>query len=232
MNGTKDSIRREMRARRRALSPAMRGAAERALCVQLADFPPYAAAAAVLAYAATENEFPTGALIARALADGKQVFLPRVRGGSMRFARLEPARGLRPGTFGIPEPTGRVLRPDADGPTVGFVPLLAWDARGTRLGRGGGFYDRALAALTGRVCPVGLGYAFQRRVALPRDAWDIPLHYVLTEEGTVRCCSWGGHPSSRKEDTTCDDVRLDCGDRNRGRLGPGGLARPAAATAL
>ena len=67
-----------------------------------------------------------------------------------------------------------------------LVPLVAFDARGNRLGMGGGYYDRTLAYLRDRSHwrrprIFGLAHALQRVDALPKNAWDIPVDGVITE---------------------------------------------------
>ena len=66
-----------------------------------------------------------------------------------------------------------------------LVPLLAYDARGYRLGYGKGVYDATLSRLRrgGHTVAVGLAFAAQRMDLLPRDSWDQPLDWVLTEQG-------------------------------------------------
>ena len=82
-----------------------------------------------------------------------------------------------------------VPAPGADAPPVEpdliVVPLLAFDRRGLRLGQGGGWYDRTLAALRARgpVFVLGLAFAGQEVDALPREAHDQRLDAVLTEAG-------------------------------------------------
>jgi 5-formyltetrahydrofolate cyclo-ligase len=82
-----------------------------------------------------------------------------------------------------------VLEPAADwplaNPAILLVPLLAFDAAGTRLGYGGGFYDRTLAALPGARA-IGIAYAGQEVPSLPRHAHDHPLEAVVTENGVRR----------------------------------------------
>jgi 5-formyltetrahydrofolate cyclo-ligase len=72
-------------------------------------------------------------------------------------------------------------------PDVILVPLLGFDSSGTRLGYGGGYYDRTLAALGRRPRLIGLAYAAQALpVEIPRAPHDIPLDMVVTEEGAIR----------------------------------------------
>ena len=102
------------------------------------------------------------------------------RGRALGFRRWSPGARMVPGGFGtlVPE-DGEALRPE-----VVVVPLVAFTAEGDRLGYGGGFYDRTLAALGAEA--VGLAYAAQRVAALPAEAWDVPLGAVATEEGLWR----------------------------------------------
>lgn len=67
-------------------------------------------------------------------------------------------------------------------PDMLLVPLLAWDGQGRRLGYGGGYYDRTLAALPG--CrTIGCAYAAQQVAEVPAGPHDRPLDAVATEEG-------------------------------------------------
>jgi 5-formyltetrahydrofolate cyclo-ligase len=87
------------------------------------------------------------------------------------------------------------------GPLVVLVPGVAFDEAGGRLGRGGGFYDRSLAALraTGAVYAVGLAYEAQMAARVPRDAWDEPVDVVATERRLL--VSRPHHPSGREART-------------------------------
>jgi 5-formyltetrahydrofolate cyclo-ligase len=230
MDGTKRAIRQEMRRRRRALDPAVRAAAEKAVADHACALSEFARAPVVLAYAATDGEVPTSALLAAAAAAGKRVFLPRCVGAVMTFAEYSAAAGLQPGAFGIPEPLGDDLE-DADlRVAIAFVPLVAWDRSGARLGRGGGHYDRFLAGPSRPQCLVGLGYAFQQCARLPRDRWDLRLDAVVTEEGVHRC--WDGDVKkspSRKEATQRDGISIDGAGQHRPGRRPrvaGGLPPP------
>lgn len=228
MRGTKAEIRQQMRQQRRGLSIAASAAAEQRASACLAKLRPYRDAAAILAYVATENEFPTDNLIAQAWGDGKKVYLPRLVGSGLEFALHRRADRLRVGRFGIAEPAPDAPALGAYGvPTVAFVPLVAWDETGTRLGRGGGFYDRAFASMRPD-CVIGLGYAFQRHDSLPCDPWDVKLDYVVTEHGVPYCGKGQDRSPVRKEDTKFNDICVDRVDRYRPGRRPGrGHGRPA-----
>ena len=103
--------------------------------------------------------------------------------GAMSF-RDAGSGGLESGPFGLRQPSSRAeeLRP-----SLVLAPLLAFDARGARLGYGKGYYDRAIAQLrlTGRVFYLGLAYAQQQADVVPADRSDIPLDWVETPLNSV-----------------------------------------------
>jgi 5-formyltetrahydrofolate cyclo-ligase len=215
MDGTKPLIRQEMRRRRRALTAGDLGTAERAVASLATQLEEFRAASTILAYAATDHEVPCGALIEAAYAAGKRVFLPCLRGDHMSFAEYAPGTQLCPGAMGIPEPLGDELEVSAVAGALAFVPLVAWDVTGSRVGRGGGHYDRAFTGPARPWCLVGLGYTFQQHPALPRDPWDLCLDWVITERDAVRC-RHGDVPShTRREGAQHNGIPDDGVDRRR-----------------
>lgn len=101
----------------------------------------------------------------------------------LRFREWSPGCKLVEGTFKalVPE-EGAWLEPE-----VVIVPMLAFDARGYRLGYGGGFYDRTLEGLRARgpVLAVGFAFAAQEMAEVPIDAFDQRLDAVVTEKGVT-----------------------------------------------
>ena len=83
--------------------------------------------------------------------------------------------------FGTLRPDGPEIVPD-----LLFVPLLAFDRRGRRLGYGGGYYDRTLAALPGAIA-VGCAFAAQEMDEVPAGPHDIALDAVATEREVIDC---------------------------------------------
>jgi 5-formyltetrahydrofolate cyclo-ligase len=232
MDGTKRAIRQEMRRRRRALAVADLSAAERAVVTHLGSVEAFHLSPTVLAYVATDHEVPTGELMEAAFAAGKRVYLPRLVGETMTFAEHRRRADLRPGAHGILEPLGDPLEERDMAASVAFVPLLAWDASGSRVGRGGGHYDRAFAGPARPRCLVGLGYSFQQCAALPRDPWDLRLDWVVSERGAT-CCWRGEDPSpSRKEGASHNGISgHGAGRRRAGRTaGLSGGLPPAPAS--
>ena len=122
---------------------------------------------------------PLPAMAAHQGAVGVPVIIARAT--PLRFREWTPGCALTPGDFGALIPTeGAWLDPD-----IVIVPLLAFDARGYRLGYGGGFYDRTLAALRLRRPTLAIGFAFaaQQVDAVPIDDYDQRLDAVVTEQG-------------------------------------------------
>jgi len=187
MKQDKAAIRKAMRERRRALPAGTVEEAGRAACALAARWAEFRRTGTLLAYAATDNEVPTGPLIEEAWRQGKRVFLPATGSDGITFRCHRPGTVLVPGRFGIPEATGEPFEPEADGEVMIVTPLLAWDLRGGRLGRGGGYYDRCLRRLTGRAVVAGFGYEFQECALVPMDDRDELLDFVVSERRIVRC---------------------------------------------
>jgi len=148
------------RRRRRALAAADPDAASKAAGRLPHDLPPFAVAAGYLAMGAELDPAP---LLARLRKVGARILLPRVDGPALVFE----------------DDAAALTRPD-----VVIAPLLAFDARGNRLGQGGGHYDRAIATLRADGHPlvvIGLAYAGQEVPELPAEPHDQRLDAVLTE---------------------------------------------------
>jgi 5-formyltetrahydrofolate cyclo-ligase len=96
------------------------------------------------------------------------------------FRQWDPGDFMEPDALGIPGPaaSARVVEPD-----VIFAPVLAFDRRGGRLGQGGGFYDRTIAALRLKkpVLVIGVAYSGQELTDVPMTAHDERLDAILTE---------------------------------------------------
>jgi 5-formyltetrahydrofolate cyclo-ligase len=168
----KARLRRALLSRRAALAPDAHEAAEQAAVQALAPHP----SQRVAAYVSVGSEPRTAALLA-ALAD-REVLLPvLLPDGDLDWARAD--EGLQPGPHGLLEPRGERLGPDAVATCeLLVVPALAVDHAGTRLGRGGGSYDRALARAHGWV--VSLLHDGELVGELPREQHDRPVHAVVT----------------------------------------------------
>ena len=175
MNIEKRAIRQRLRAYRRALPPEIVEAAGRSACTQLLSLEVYRRAASVLAYIDSENEVPTGPLLAAADAAGKQLYLP-TDGTMPRIVRWRLTDALRRSRNGVLEPVAAHAAVPVP-PVLAVLPVVGWDIHGGRLGRGGGFYDRLLADLDGSIVTVGLAYEFQQcdeiRASRGMSRWSV-----------------------------------------------------------
>jgi 5-formyltetrahydrofolate cyclo-ligase len=185
-------LRSELRQRRRAIpAPARIAAAER-LAAHLLALPILPAAGDVAGYWAMDGEIALHAFQLQ-LPRGLRWCLPVLSDDGLRFARWRPGEPLAPNRFGIPEPAvtaDALLEPSRM--ALVLVPLVGFDARGRRLGMGGGWYDRAFAyrneASGGRARHppwlVGTAFASQQVEALEAESWDVALDAVCTERDT------------------------------------------------
>lgn len=186
-------LRRELRHRRRTLPACERIQMARALSSRIRRTPIYRASRRIGAYWAMDGEMDPADLIRHGLQHRKAIFLPVVQpNGRLLFGRFESGTRLAPNRFGIPEPN--LARQQLISPMrldLVLAPLVAFDARGIRLGMGGGFYDRTFAFLHRRghwrrPVLMGLAYEFQRVDEVGAHPWDVPLHAVATEVGLYR----------------------------------------------
>jgi 5-formyltetrahydrofolate cyclo-ligase len=136
----------------------------------------------VAGYWPIRDELDCKPVLRRLMDSGQPVCLPVVLGDGLPLElRLwEPAAPLYPSGFGT-------LAPAEDAPIVDpdvvLMPLLGFDSAGTRLGYGGGYYDRTLAMLRNKPRLVGFAFSVQKLDMIPREAHDIPLDAVVTEKG-------------------------------------------------
>jgi 5-formyltetrahydrofolate cyclo-ligase len=176
----KHQIRALLRQRRRLLDPAQRQRQQLAAAELVTALPAWKRAQHVALYLAADGEFDPTAIARRCRAEGRQLYLPVILPDrSLLFALWEEAAELTPNRLGIPEPPASARRVQGTALDLILLPLVGWCRNGTRLGMGGGYYDRSLSGKRGPDL-VGLGFAFQEVEALPADAWDVPLDYVIS----------------------------------------------------
>ncbi len=136
----------------------------------------------LLIYVSVNDEADTYEIISRALNDGKKVGIPYCIGKEMKFLLIDSLNELSEGEFGIPSADSKKCKEvTVSDNTVCFVPGLCFDSHGNRLGYGGGFYDRYLNK--NKVETVGLCYGRCCCDILPSNEYDIPVKYILTENG-------------------------------------------------
>ena len=180
----KAALRALCRKRRRTLRAAAPRAGERArdLFLDAIGFPE---GAVVAAYLPVGDEFDVLPLAEAASRMGRVAVMPAVEARARPLVFREWTPGLAPvvGAFGVPTPPPEAREAT---PTLLLVPTLAFDRRGGRLGQGGGFYDRTLAALRARdprTLAVGVCFAGLEVDRVPREAHDERLDWIATERG-------------------------------------------------
>ncbi len=177
----KRRLRTEMSERRKRLARPSAGVA---LARYVARLGPFAAGAAVAGFHPVPPEIDVLPTLDWFAGAGHPVGLPVViaRKQPLVFRSWMPGTPLSTGVFGIPYPPES--NPEIE-PSILLVPLLAFDRRGHRLGYGGGYYDRTLAALRakGPVLAIGVGYAFQEIDEVPADSVDQRIDAIATDAG-------------------------------------------------
>ena len=184
ISDAKALLRKEIRARMKALSPEERRKSDDALFARFLALPAVAEADVILLYHGMGAELDTARLIPALLDMGKTVALPRCTDepGIMDARPVEKDTVLIRHRYGM-------LEPGPDRPVVSpgeidlvLVPGLAFDRRGYRLGQGGGYYDRYLPQT--KAVTVALCRSCFLLDAVPREEHDAPVDLVLTEEET------------------------------------------------
>lgn len=185
---SKADIRRQLRARRSALSLDDRIAHAEAAAAILTRSRYWHDADTIALYLAADGELDTDPIVRTARAENKRLFLPVILpDNSLQFRQWRADIDLVVNRYGIPEPAETANSAELSALTLVCVPLVAWDRQGTRLGMGGGFYDRTFAGAGSRGLLVGLGYTMQEQTNLPRDHWDVSLDLVVTESDLISC---------------------------------------------
>lgn len=187
----KAALRKQIIAARDALTPPARRALSARITPQLLALDAYRNARCVLAYMSFGSEFETAGLVEDALANGKQLCLPRVDSGTRQLAlhRVEDlGRDLQSGVWGIREPLESCPPADLDRIDFVLLPGVAFTPRCERLGYGGGFYDRLIARFASRPPLVAAAYALQLCEDIPLDANDQRLDVVITESAFYCNC--------------------------------------------
>ena len=201
--------RRTLRARRLALAPAERLAAERAIAATLARLRLFGPGRRIGVYLAMRGEVDLTPAFDAAWRSGSRLYAPRVtsrRRREMRFVPLARAAPTRAGAFGIHEPVATTA---GDLPArcldAVLLPVVGFDVEGNRLGMGAGFYDHALRGRRlarkawRRPRLIGIAFACQQLPRIEPAPWDVPLDLVVTEAGIIEPARRGRGPQESLE---------------------------------
>ena len=175
----KELLRGALERRRRRVSGAFAEAAGVAVAERVIALPGSDVCERLVLYAAVRGELPVAAIAGWAETRGLPLLWPRVTFDRVEFCVA--GRGeLSPGAFGVPEPPRRCPAAALGAGDWWLVPGVAFDPAGRRLGRGGGHYDRALAAHDGPL-RIGVGYDFQCVDEVPALPHDQAVDWVVTD---------------------------------------------------
>ena len=173
----KTALRREIREKKKAMTPAEIETRSARLGELFAQTDAYRKAKTVYGYMPYNQEVRTVPILEQAIRDGKKVAVPKVYGDTMRFIYLDDLTQVEKSDMGIPEPVAD--EPVADDKTaLVLMPGLAFDEAGHRIGYGGGFYDKFLMAEPDHPT-VALCYDFQMFAHLDTEEFDIPVDLVI-----------------------------------------------------
>ena len=189
MGETKDKLRARAFHLRDSLSASEIIPKNRLIQERVLRFSPYLQSRAVALYSPTTNEVATEKIREHARQEGKKMFYPKLGAGTdLHLVQVEDPEELKPGRYGILEPSGDgiMTKKDEEGLVV-FVPGLAFDLHGNRLGRGRGWYDGVLAGLGEGVRFVALAFEYQIVEELPTEGWDRKVHHIITERRIIDC---------------------------------------------
>lgn len=183
-----------MRGRRNALPFNQRKDSALKLLDKLCNEDWYLQAERVAAYLSSDSEIDLMPVIEELNNRSVEITLPKVLSnkGQMQFLTWEPGQALEKNRYGISEPTkGEICEPSAH--SIILAPLVAFDSLGTRIGMGGGYYDRLLAnsdRASGSPLLVGVGYDFQQLEYLQVQPWDARLDAVVTDNQVILISSF------------------------------------------
>lgn len=181
LNDAKVRLRQHVRERLEALTFADRAAAAARLCACLPQQRVWREAQTILLFFPLPDEPDIGPLLGAVLSAGKTLALPRYANSEQKYeaaAVKDLGSDLVSGQFGIREPGVSCPQIPLNRLDLVLVPGVAFDARGRRLGRGKGFYDRLLTAASGTKC----GVAFDEQIvdAVPIGPLDVTVNCILT----------------------------------------------------
>jgi 5-formyltetrahydrofolate cyclo-ligase len=183
---SKADLRADLLARRAAMSDEERAVAADAIAQHATSIPAITRARRVAVHLSMPSEPGTGPLVTDLLARGAEVLAPiALPEHTLDWAVVEPGAATTTAALGMAEPTGRRLGPDVLATCdLVVLPALAVDHAGRRLGRGAGYYDRALTGIDVPRCAIVFAHELLSEV--PAEEHDEPVQMALTPQGLFR----------------------------------------------
>lgn len=188
LQAEKKALRSKIIAARRNLTDNYRQRASNRMMTVFCALPDFKEPRKVLCYASLEDEVQIRPLMEKWLSMGVTVALPHITGkGQMEAVSFTDFDSLVEGKYGIltPDPEKGEVIPPEDLDLI-IVPGTAFDTRGERLGRGGGFYDTYLTRAT-KAKRIALAFSCQLVAKIPMGSHDALVHKIITEQGIYNC---------------------------------------------
>lgn len=199
---TKKELRKRVLALRDNMPEEIRGQYSSKIAKQIEELSCFRSADAILAYVSFRSEVETEEMTGRAVANGRNVFVPKVCGEQMEFWQIKELGALREGYQGILEPGESLSLPKwLDCERQGgmcrllmLMPGVAFDRNHNRIGYGKGYYDRYVESLCGKyggrarriaLTKAGLAFSCQVVEEIPGEAHDVKVDLLITEKGIV-----------------------------------------------
>ncbi len=176
----KKILREEIKRKRSELPEQVRRQKSRAISEYIQHSSFFPAADKILFFAPAFGE-PDILQLAEMFITRKTIAFPRVSQENLLFKEVQSVTELSRGSFGIMEPSADLPDVNPNAFDLVFVPALAIDKKGNRLGFGGGYYDRFLRNIL--IQKIGVIFDFQKFDELPMESFDIPVDGFVTESG-------------------------------------------------
>jgi 5-formyltetrahydrofolate cyclo-ligase len=188
----KQSLRQSIIRARSSVRLEERKQLDRTIAARIAKLGAYLEAKTVLGYLNFGAEFAAEIFVKQALDDGKQVLLPKVNRDKKQldlYLINDKEQDVAPGTWGIREPISERCEQVTDLSSIDFIllPGVAFGLDGSRLGYGGGFYDKLLARIPHQPTLVVAAYALQIVENIPLENTDRKVEWLITEQETIHC---------------------------------------------
>jgi len=188
----KDALRKQILAIRNRLTDEEVMRLSERIFSNLAENSLFHDSAHVMVYLDFKHEVKTDSIINYCLEKNKKVYVPVciAETHELCISEITSPEELRPGHYGIREPHTDFIRlSDSSLIDLVLIPGVAFDRAGSRIGFGAGYYDRFLKRLEPKAVKTALAYSFQVADHVPADEYDIPVDYIVTEKGTIKCRS-------------------------------------------
>lgn len=192
----KKILRKEILARRSALSVQERQEKSAKIVALVVEMKEFQESDTVLLYAPIRGEVETEEIYQTARRLSKNTYYPRVQGEKMEFYLVDEKTEFETSSYGIKEPKPEstiAYAPKAQDKVLVVIPGAAFDREGNRIGYGGGYYDKYLHWLKGRlpsesICKVAVAYECQMVEAgsIEKELYDVQMDYVMTESEEIK----------------------------------------------